>query len=104
MSSQMKFFGQVCAQGLLCLFQVTQKKANVIIFCRNRHFVPPSFQVRDLKHLSMECYKVVAVWRRKAVTRSIVASSTCAPCITWYDVTACRGHILRLRDLGKITP
>jgi hypothetical protein len=66
--------------------------------------MPRSLQVYDLKHLSMECYKVVAVWRRKAVTRSIVASSPCASCITWYDVTACRGHILRLRDLGKITP
>jgi hypothetical protein len=32
---------------------------------KNRHFVPPSFQVYDLKHCSMKCYKAVAVHASK---------------------------------------
>jgi hypothetical protein len=71
-----------------------------------------SFQVYDLKHWSMECYKVVAVHasifkvdgeERRRFTRSIVAPSPCAACITWYDVTACRGHILHLTLTSHLT-
>jgi hypothetical protein len=42
-------------------YWMTLKKTRI----KNRHFVPPSFQVYDLKHYSMKCYKVVAVHASK---------------------------------------
>jgi hypothetical protein len=59
----------------------------------------------------MECYKVVAVHASmfkvdgegRRFTRSIVASWPCAACITWYDVTACQGHILHLTLTSHFT-